>query len=47
LKETQQAEVQLLESASSRIVEAVADVADALTPEQRTQLIEHFSRFHR
>jgi periplasmic protein CpxP/Spy len=47
LKETQQAEVQLLDTVSSRLVQAIADVADVLTPEQRAQLIEHFSRFHR
>jgi len=47
LKATQQAELQLLQTASNRLVEAAADVADVLTPEQRSQLIEHLSRFHR
>lgn len=38
--------VRLAEQASRRFVEALADVADVLTPEQRRQLAEHIGRWH-
>jgi Spy/CpxP family protein refolding chaperone len=39
LEQLRKSELQLAEAASSRIVQALADVADVLTPEQRTQLV--------
>ena len=42
-----QAELELAEEASSRLVAAFADVAEVLTPEQRAELIELAERFHR
>jgi protein CpxP len=47
LKASRQAELQLADAASNKLVDALADIADTLTPEQRTQLAEMFSRFHR
>lgn len=41
-----QEEMQRANTASTRLVQAVADIADVLTPEQRTQLIELATRFH-
>ncbi len=38
--------MQLMGTASSRLVDAVADAAETLTPEQRTALIELAQRFH-
>jgi Spy/CpxP family protein refolding chaperone len=38
--------VQCIENASERLITALADVADALTPEQRTQLLDFVARFH-
>lgn len=38
--------VQLAEQASARFTQALADVADVLTPEQRRQLAERFGRGH-
>jgi periplasmic protein CpxP/Spy len=36
----------LAEQASRRFIQALADVADVLTPEQRKQLAEHLGRWH-
>lgn len=38
--------IALAEDASTRLVTAVADAADVLTPEQRRELIEAHARFH-
>jgi Spy/CpxP family protein refolding chaperone len=47
LEQLRQAELQLAEAASTRIVQALADVADVLTPEQRTQLVKLAEQFRR
>jgi Spy/CpxP family protein refolding chaperone len=47
LKTSRQAELQLADAASNKLVDALADIADTLTLEQRTQLAEMVSRFHR
>jgi len=47
LEQLRRAEVQLAEAASSRIVQALADVADVLTPEQRTELVRLAEQFRR
>jgi len=47
LEQLRQAELKLAESASARIVQALADVADVLTPEQRAALVRMADRFHR
>ncbi|HSE06611.1 MAG TPA: periplasmic heavy metal sensor [Methylomirabilota bacterium] len=39
-------QVQLAEQASRRFTQALADVADVLTPEQRRQLAERAARWH-
>ncbi|MGH7312289.1 MAG: Spy/CpxP family protein refolding chaperone [Candidatus Rokuibacteriota bacterium] len=39
-------QLRLAEQASQRFVQALADVADVLTPEQRTQLAERIGRWH-
>ena len=39
--------MRLAEQASTRFVQALADVADVLTPEQRRQLADHVGRWHR
>ncbi|HEY7655171.1 MAG TPA: Spy/CpxP family protein refolding chaperone [Methylomirabilota bacterium] len=39
-------QLQLAEQASKRLTQALADVADVLTPEQRKQLAERMSRWH-
>ncbi len=46
LEQLRQAELALAEKASARIVRAVADAADVLTPEQRTQLVQRLERLH-
>jgi periplasmic protein CpxP/Spy len=46
LGDIRRAELQLAETASERIVAALADVAEVLTPEQRTRLAEFMSRWH-
>jgi Spy/CpxP family protein refolding chaperone len=38
-------QLQLAEQASKRLAQALADVADVLTPEQRKQLSEHVTRW--
>jgi Spy/CpxP family protein refolding chaperone len=47
LKQVRTAEMQLAESASDRLVNAIADAADVLTPEQRGKLAEMAERFRR
>jgi Spy/CpxP family protein refolding chaperone len=37
----------LADEASSRLVEAIADAAEVLTPEQRAKLAELATRWHR
>jgi Spy/CpxP family protein refolding chaperone len=39
-------QLRLAEQASQRFVQALADVADVLTPEQRKQLARHVGRWH-
>ena len=46
LENVRHAELQLADTASERLVTALADVADVLTPEQRTKLLEFTSRWH-
>jgi len=47
LKQIREAELKLAESASDRLVNAIADAADVLTPEQRGKLAEMAERFRR
>jgi Spy/CpxP family protein refolding chaperone len=47
LKQIRTAELQLADSASDRLLNAIADAADALTPEQRGRLAEMADRFRR
>jgi len=46
LRDIRHAELQLADTASERIVTTLADVAEVLTPEQRTKLLEFTSRWH-
>jgi Spy/CpxP family protein refolding chaperone len=46
LEDIRHAELQLADMASERIVTALANVAEVLTPEQRTRLLELTSRWH-
>ena len=46
LGDVRHAELQLADTASERLVTALADVAEVLTPEQRTRLLEFTSRWH-
>ena len=46
LEQIRQSEMQRANTASTQLVQAIADIADVLTPEQRTQLIELATRFH-
>jgi Spy/CpxP family protein refolding chaperone len=47
LGEIRRAELQLADEASSRLVEAIADAAEVLTPEQRAKLADLATRWHR
>ena len=47
LEDLRRAELQLAETASQRIVTAVADVSALLTPEQRAELVKMAERFQR
>ena len=47
LEEIRLAELGLAEAASSRLVEAIAEAAEVLTPEQRAKLGELAARWHR
>ena len=47
LERARRSEIQLADKASARLAQAVADAADALTPEQRAQLAQAAARFHR
>jgi periplasmic protein CpxP/Spy len=47
LGEIRRAELDLAEAASSRLVAAIADAAEVLTPEQRAKLAELAARWHR
>ena len=46
LQQVRSAEVQLLDTASNRLIDAMAEIADTLTPEQRTELLSFVTRFH-
>jgi len=46
LEEVRKSEMALADEASKRLVRALADVADVLTPEQRQALMERFHRQH-
>jgi periplasmic protein CpxP/Spy len=46
LDELRHTAVQRMERASERFVTALADIAEVLTPQQRTKLIELAARFH-
>ena len=46
LGDIRRAELQLVETASERMIAALADVAEVLTPEQHTRLAEFMSRWH-
>jgi periplasmic protein CpxP/Spy len=47
LEEIRKSEMALADEASQKFVQALADVADVLTPEQRRALIEHVHQHHR
>lgn len=46
LDQARRAELKLADTASQRLLKAVADAADTLTPEQRAQLADVAHRFH-
>ena len=46
LEDIRQAGLHLVDTASARIITALEDVADVLTPEQRTKLAEFTNRWH-
>ena len=46
LEDIRHTELQLADMASERLVTALANVAEVLTPEQRTKLLEFTSRWH-
>jgi periplasmic protein CpxP/Spy len=39
-------QLRLVEQASKRVTQALADIADVLTPEQRKELAKHIGRWH-
>jgi Spy/CpxP family protein refolding chaperone len=45
LEEIRKAEIALADEASKKLVQALADVSEVLTPEQRQALLEHAQRF--
>jgi Spy/CpxP family protein refolding chaperone len=47
LEQLRSSELALAEQASNRLVNAIADAAEVLTPEQRIQLAELRQQFHR
>ena len=47
LEEARRAELKLADEASARLLEAIADAAEVLTPEQRAELAQMAQRFHR
>lgn len=47
LEQARRDELKLADEASARLIKAVADAAEVLTPEQRAQLAEAAERFHR
>ena len=47
LEEIRKSELALADEASQKFVQALADVADVLTPEQRQALVERVHRHHR
>ena len=46
LENIRHAELQLAEEVSKRLVTSLADIAEVLTPEQRTRLAEFIGRWH-
>jgi Spy/CpxP family protein refolding chaperone len=46
LEETRKAEMTVIDEATRRIVQAVADAGDVLSPEQREKLLEHVHDHH-
>jgi Spy/CpxP family protein refolding chaperone len=46
LEQLRQAELQLAEKASARLLQAVAGIADVLSPDQRAALVQLVERFH-
>ena len=46
LGDIRDAELQLAEEVSKRLVTSLADIAEVLTPEQRTRLVEFIGRWH-
>jgi Spy/CpxP family protein refolding chaperone len=46
LEQLRQAELELAEQASRRLLQTVAEVAEVLTPDQRVALVQRLERFH-
>jgi protein CpxP len=47
LEDIRRAELQLADTASSRLLQAIAEAAEVLTPEQRAKLVNFGGRWHR